>query len=100
MNKTKIIQNVARSTGRTKASVEHVIEATLFEIAKALQSNDDVRFSGFGKFETFYRTPRWGVNPRNPKERIQMKGVTIARFRPGTQLKEALKGINENNSKQ
>ena len=47
--------------------------------------------TGFGTFIPKKRHARKSVNPQNPSERIQIPEVTVAKFKTGKTLKDALK---------
>ena len=91
MNKTDIINEVARGLGIEKNITEEVINKTVDEIIKQLQAGESVTFAGFGTFSPKERHARMGVNPLNPKEKIQMPATVVPKFKAGKTLKDALK---------
>lgn len=90
MNKSELIDEVAASTGESKASVGTVIDATLDAITGALRSGDKVTFTGFGTFERRYAEARTGRNPQTG-ETVQIPAGHRPAFKAGKGLKDAVK---------
>lgn len=90
MNKTEFIEAVASKTGLTKKDAGSALDATLETITEALSKGDSVAFIGFGTFSTSKRAARSGVNP-STGEKIQIAESTVAKFKVGAKLKEAVK---------
>lgn len=91
MNKAQLIDKLAEKNGLNKNQVESLIDALLEEIINSLKQGEEVTLTGFGAFIAKSRHARMGVNPRNPGERIEIPAVTVAKFKTGKVLKEALK---------
>ena len=91
MNKATLIEKISEQTGVNKKQTESVIDAMVDIAIKELQNGGEVSLTGFGTFETMTRYARGGVNPQNPKERIQIPEVRVAKFRTGKRLKDSLK---------
>ena len=68
-----------------------IISFILHEITDSLKENKSVHLVGFGKFETFIRKAREGVNPQNVSERIKMPEIRLVKFRVGHNLKNQVK---------
>jgi DNA-binding protein HU-beta len=92
MNKAKLIEEVASKTRLTKKQAEEILETILETITNSLTKGEEVVLTGFGTFSAKVRHARKGVNPQNPKERIDIPEVTIPKFKSGKALKDALKG--------
>jgi len=91
MNKAALIEAVASKTRLTKKQIDEILETILATITENLQKGDEVVLTGFGTFSAKVRHARKGVNPQNPKERIDIPEVTIPKFKSGKALKDALK---------
>jgi DNA-binding protein HU-beta len=91
MNKAKLIETIATKTGIHKKEVEKVLDQFEQTTMETLKINEDVTLTGFGSFSARIRKARMGVNPRNPKEKIQIPTVTVPKFKAGKNLKEFLK---------
>lgn len=91
MNKQELINKVTDATRLHRKDVEEVINAFLDLIIEKLSLNEKINLTGFGSFEVKARKGRAGVNPRNPKEPMQIPTVKVAKFHPGKTLKESVK---------
>ncbi len=91
MTKIQFINSIAEKLGLEKNIVEKVINTLIQTITEELKAGKEVTLTGFGTFSTRHRSARMGVNPRNPSEKIQMPAVTVAKFKAGKTLKDALK---------
>jgi DNA-binding protein HU-beta len=90
MNKSDLIAAVADKAGLTKKDAGSAIEATLETITETLAAGDSVAFIGFGTFSTSKRAAREGINP-STGAKIQIAESTVAKFKVGAKLKEAVK---------
>ena len=92
MNKVKLIEEMQkRVEGINKKQAEKMLDALTAVIIEELKNDHEVTIAGFGTFLSMTRYARGGVNPRNPKERITIPAVKVAKFRTGKNLKDALK---------
>ena len=91
MNKAKLIETIANATGIHKKEVTRVLDLFEQTTMETLRNGDEVTLTGFGTFSSRVRKARMGVNPRNPKEKIQIPTVTVPKFKAGKNLKEFLK---------
>jgi DNA-binding protein HU-beta len=89
VNKTMLVDSIALQTKLTKTDVEAVLNAALDVIKKAVKKNDDVTLVGFGTFMKTKRQARAGRNPQTGKA-IQIPSMTVPRFRPGKDFKDAV----------
>ncbi len=90
LTKSDLAVNVAKEAELTKADAVNAVNALLDNIQKALKKGDKVSLVGFGTFEVSKRKARTGVNPQTG-EKIKIKASKIAKFRPGKNLKGAIK---------
>jgi DNA-binding protein HU-beta len=91
MNKAELILHFAETCQISKKQAEDVVEEFVRVVTETLQKGGEVNIAGFGAFLAKTRKGRMGVNPQNPKEPMQIPSVTVAKFKPGKGLKEALK---------
>ncbi len=89
MNKTELIEHVARAADLSKASAGRAVEAMLEGITQSLHKGDTVSLVGFGSFTVARRAERVGRNPRTGAE-IRIKATRTPRFRPGKALRDSL----------
>ncbi len=89
MNKAQLIDAVATSANVTKTDAENCLNSALDTIKKAVKKGDDVTLVGFGTFTKAKRKARMGRNPQTGKE-IKIPAMTVPKFRPGREFKEAV----------
>ena len=93
MNKSEITEILSSKLGLSKKQVEELVDSLLDIITSTIKAGNEVTFTGFGTFSAKTRSARLGVNPRNPKEKIQIPAVRVPKFKSGKALKDALKSI-------
>ncbi|MEI7452171.1 MAG: HU family DNA-binding protein [Candidatus Falkowbacteria bacterium] len=100
MNKAKLIEVLTEKINTqakkdeektNKKQMEKIIDAFEDTVISELKNDQEVTLAGFGTFTSMTRYERGGVNPRNPKERITIPAVKVAKFRTGKKLKDSLK---------
>ncbi|HCC23404.1 TPA: hypothetical protein DF272_04500 [Candidatus Falkowbacteria bacterium] len=91
MNKAGLASAIADKVGVTKKQAEEMLDAMVDIVIRQLQKNDEVTITGFGSFSSFIRKGREGVNPQKPAEKIDISPTKVARFKPGSTLKKAMK---------
>ncbi|NTW22499.1 HU family DNA-binding protein [Candidatus Falkowbacteria bacterium] len=92
MNKAALIDRIAAEAKVSKKQATDMLEKLVDIIIGELKSGNEVTITGFGTFMAKSRHARGGVNPQKPTERIQIPQVTVAKFKTGKTLKDALKG--------
>lgn len=85
MNKSELIDHVAKSTGLTKVDAKKAIDSYHEAIAGTLQEGKRVEILGFGSFSVATREARTGRNPKTG-EALQIKAKRVAKFKPGKEL--------------
>ena len=90
MNKTELIEAMSSKSGLTKKDVGAVLDAFMDTVTQTLAKKENVVLIGFGTFTTSKRAAREGVNPSNGAK-IQIPATTVAKFKVGAKLKEAVK---------
>ena len=89
MNKTELVEAMAKQTGLSKKDTEATLKAFTDTVAKALKKNDKVQLVGFGTFEVSKRAARTGRNPQTGAE-MKIKASKAPKFKPGKALKDSL----------
>lgn len=92
MNKASLIERIAAESAVSKKDSEKMLDSLVKIIISELKVGNEVTITGFGTFLSRTRHARGGVNPQNPSERIEIPEVTVAKFKTGKTLKDALKG--------
>lgn len=92
MNKAELAVKLSEKTGLPKKRCEEIVETIADLITEELKSGGEATIAGFGKFTSYLRASRMGVNPQKPSERMQIHEVRVPKFKAGQNLKKALKG--------
>jgi DNA-binding protein HU-beta len=90
MTKNEFVDKVASRSGLSKKDASSAVDAVIGSIEEALQSGNDVNFTGFGKFHVAERGAREGRNPRTG-ETMTIAASRVPRFTAGSGLKKAVK---------
>ncbi|MAF68121.1 MAG: DNA-binding protein HU [Micavibrio sp.] len=89
MNKSDLIDAVAKQADLSKTKAQEALEAVLSSIKGTLKKGDDVRLVGFGTFSVSKRAATTGRNPRTG-EKINIPASKRPTFKAGKDLKEAV----------
>ena len=89
MNKTQLIDAIAKSANLNKKQAEAALNAFTATVADALKAGDKVQLIGFGTFESRERAERTGINPLT-KEKITVAASRVPAFKAGKALKDAV----------
>ena len=89
MNKTDLIDHVAKQADISKAAAGRALAALVAAIKTTLRTGGSVTLVGFGTFVVGKRAARTGRNPRTGAT-IKIKAAKVPKFRPGKALKDHL----------
>jgi DNA-binding protein HU-beta len=89
VNKTELIEHIAKSADISKAAATRALDATIGAVRTTLKKNGTVTLVGFGTFSVGKRAARTGRNPRTG-EPLKIKSAKVPKFKPGKALKDAL----------
>jgi DNA-binding protein HU-beta len=89
MNKTELVEEVARDAGLAKADAARALDSLLGTVERTLQDGEEVAITGFGKFSVSDRSARTGRNPQTG-ETIEIKASKTPKFFAGASLKQAV----------
>jgi DNA-binding protein HU-beta len=87
MNKTDLIEVVAKEADLKKKDAEIAVSAVIAAIENALVAGDKVSLVGFGTFEVKATAAKTGINPQT-KEKIQIPAKKAVKFSVGKALKD------------
>ena len=90
MNKSELVEAMAKAAGVSKAASEKALNGALAAITKALKKGDKVTLVGFGTFSVAKRAARQGRNPQTGKM-IKIGAKKVAKFKAGSKLADAVK---------
>ena len=89
MNKTELIDAIARHADISKAAAGRALDATVNAIKGSLKNGEMVTLVGFGSFYVGRRTARQGRNPRTGAA-IKIRAAKVPKFRAGKALKDVV----------
>ena len=89
MNKTELIEVIAKEAKLSKASAQAALDATVSAIIKAVTKGDAVTLVGFGAFSSGKRAARTGRNPQTG-ETIKIPAAKTVKFSAGKGFKDAV----------
>src|SRR5439155_15776625 len=89
VNKTELIEHIAKHSDISKAAATRALESMVGAIKTTLKKGGSVSLVGFGTFAVGKRAARSGRNPRTGAA-IKIKAAKVPKFRPGKALKDAL----------
>ena len=89
MNKTELIELIAKQADISKAAATRALEAMIGGVRTTLKKGGSVSLVGFGTFAVTKRAARSGRNPRTGAT-IKIKADKVPKFRPGKALRDAL----------
>lgn len=90
MNKSEIIELIARKANVSKSAATQAIDIFVNTVKNHLASGKNVTITGFGTFTVSKRAARNGVNPQtgNP---IRIPASKVPRFKAGKSLRAIIK---------
>ncbi len=90
MNKSELIESVAKKAGLTKDAAAKAVNAYTETVVEALKAGDKLMLAGFGTYEVKERAARVAHNPRT-REEITIPATKVPVFKAGKTLKENIK---------
>ena len=90
MNKTELVKAVAEQAELTQKDAAKAVDALIKTISETLAQGEKIQLIGFGTFEVRDRSARKGRNPQTGEE-IEIAASKVPAFKPGKELKEAVK---------
>ena len=89
MNKSELIDHIAKQADISKAAATRALEALIGGVKSTLKKSGNVSIVGFGTFAVSKRAARSGRNPRTGAA-IKIKAAKVPKFCPGKALKDAV----------
>ena len=91
MNKSELIEELAKRAELTKAAANKVIDSLTDIITSAISKGNPVALIGFGTFKSVLRSARTGKNPKTGAP-LKIAARTVPKFSAGAALKAAVSG--------
>ena len=95
LTKADFAEKLFDKLGLNKREAKDLVELFFEEIKESLERGEEVKLSGFGKFELRDKTSRPGRNPKTGEE-VAITARRVVTFRSGQKLKarvEAYAGV-------
>ena len=89
MNKSELIEVIAKQAEISKAAATRALDGALGAIRATLKKKQSVSLVGFGTFKVSHRAARTGRNPQTGKA-IKIKAAKKPKFKPGKALKDSV----------
>ena len=89
MGKTELVEFIAAKAGLSKSDALRAVDAFVEGVVEGLKKEGKVTLVGFGTFAAKKRDARDGINPLT-KEPLHIPAKTVASFKAGSKLKDAL----------
>lgn len=86
LTKAGMAERLFEELGLNKREAKEIVESFFEEIRLSLESNEQVKISGFGNFDLRDKNERPGRNPKTGEE-IPISARRVVTFRPGQKLK-------------
>jgi DNA-binding protein HU-beta len=89
MNKTELIDAIAKDAEISKVAAKKAVESFLSSIETTLTKGGKVSLIGFGSWSTSDRAAREGRNPQTGKT-IKIAAKRVVKFKAGSELETAV----------
>lgn len=89
MTKSDIAERIAQQHGFTRKQSQELLESVFGIIKSTLESGEDLKVAGFGKFEVRQKKDRLGRNPQTG-EAITIEARRVLTFRPSALLRKSV----------
>ncbi len=90
MNKSELVETIAKATKLTKVDVAKVIDALVETSKKELKKGGEINLVGFLSLKKVKRSARTGRNPRTGKE-LKIAAKNVVKAKVGKTLQDAVK---------
>ncbi len=94
LTKADIVEGVHRQIGFSKKDSSEITEKVFEAIKRCLERGEQVKLSGFGKFEVRQKRKRRGRNPQTGEE-IEITERKVLSFKASQLLRQALAGSRQ-----
>lgn len=89
MNKSELIEALAKDADITKAAAGRAVDSLVKVITTTVAKKQDVQLIGFGTFKAVKRAARAGKNPRTGVA-LKIPATTVPKFTAGAAFKTAV----------
>jgi len=99
LTKAQMADRLFDELGLNKREAKEIVDMFFGELRISLESNEQVKLSGFGNFELREKGERPGRNPKTGEE-IPITARRVVTFRPGQKLKARVEAYAGTQSEQ
>jgi integration host factor subunit alpha len=89
MTKADIVERIMANTGFSKAESFDMFELVFSIMKSTLEDGEDIKISGFGKFEVKRKKDRRGRNPQTGED-LTIEARRVLTFKPSAILRKAV----------
>ena len=89
MTKADIVERIMTNTGLSKLDSFDMFELVFSIMKNTLEDGEDIKISGFGKFEVKQKKDRRGRNPQTGEDLI-IEARRVLTFKPSTILRKMI----------
>lgn len=89
MNKSELIEHIAKQADISKAAASRSLEAVIGAVKTTLKKGGNVTITGFGTFTAPKRAARTGRNPRTGNS-VSVESKHVPFFKAGKELRSRL----------
>ena len=89
MNKTELVDAIAKDCDLSKVAAQRVLESLLDNIVATVAKGDSIQLVGFGTFTSGKRAARTGRDPRTGQS-INIPAANTVKFAAGKAFKDAV----------
>lgn len=93
MNKSELIEHIAKQADISKAAASRSLEALIGAVKLTLKKGGTVTITGFGTFTAPKRAARTGRNPRTGAH-VSVDQKSVPFFKTGKEMRERLNKAN------
>ena len=90
MNKTQLVDAIAKKASITKVDAKKALDAFINVTGETLKAGDKIALIGFGSFAVAKKPGRTGRNPRTGAS-IKIAAKTVVKFKAGAELNALVK---------
>ena len=91
MNKNELIKEISKESNLSQKEAREALTVIAKLIKETLKNGENVKISGFGKFEVRERKERVTTNPQT-RQRLVIPATKVTSFKAGKELKDAISG--------
>ena len=89
MNKSALIEAIAKEVGVTKVQAAKSIDTLVSSLVESVSKGEPVTLIGFGTFKSTQRAARTGKNPKTGQP-LKIAAATLPKFSAGASFKAAV----------